>query len=124
MKKMTRSEFSGLLTAAMATSVAAPSIWADDASEAGYTLVVMDPLALPLSCPCVKGYAQRDYEKLAAHLRKHLGQPVNVHFSESLSAALTKKTGGKADLVIGKSSVVRAGARANKMGLAWIASLT
>src|SRR5437899_2180084 len=88
------------------------------------TLVVMDPLALPLSCPCVKGYAQRDYGKLAAHLTKHLGQPVNVHFSESLTAALTRKTGGKADLIIGKSSVVRAGARANKMELAWIASLT
>jgi len=26
----------------------------------GLTVVVMDPLALPLSCPCVKGYAQRD----------------------------------------------------------------
>ena len=36
------------------------------------TLVVMDPLAAPLSCPCVEGYAQRDYEKLATFLRDEL----------------------------------------------------
>src|SRR5262245_46785642 len=33
-----------------------------------FVLVVMDPLALPLSCPCVKGYAQRDYDKLGKHI--------------------------------------------------------
>ena len=31
-------------------------------------MVVMDPLALPLSCPCVKGYAQRNYDKLGEKL--------------------------------------------------------
>ena len=32
------------------------------AEEKAFTLIVMDPLAAPLSCPCVEGYAQRKYE--------------------------------------------------------------
>jgi ABC-type phosphate/phosphonate transport system substrate-binding protein len=74
--------------------------------KSAFTVVVMDPLALPLSCPCVKGYAQRDYEKLGTYLEQKLGQPVKVEFSESLVTALKDKTDGKADLVIGKFSVV------------------
>ena len=46
----------GLLLAAVAI-VAWAGILA--AAEPTLTLVVMDPLAAPLSCPCVKGYAQR-----------------------------------------------------------------
>lgn len=87
-------------------------------------LVVMDPLAAPLSCPCVEGYAQRDYEKLAAHLTKKLGRPVNVHFSESLTHALKEKSDGKADIIIGKDSVVRAQAKANKHPVTCVAALT
>ena len=34
------------------------------------TIVVMDPLSKPLSCPCVEGYAQREYKALAAFLEK------------------------------------------------------
>src|SRR5688500_162229 len=34
------------------------------------SMVVMDPLALPLSCPCVAGYAQRKYEVLGEYLEK------------------------------------------------------
>src|SRR5437763_11911510 len=74
--------------------------------KATLTVVVMDPLALPLSCPCVKGYAQRDYDKLGAYLESQLGRPVTVAFSESLTGALKNKTDGKADVVIGKNSVV------------------
>jgi ABC-type phosphate/phosphonate transport system substrate-binding protein len=88
------------------------------------TLVVMDPLAAPLSCPCVKGYAQRDYEKLGVYLTKKLGRPVAVHFSETLTGALLKKTGGKADLIIGKDSVVRAEARLSKLEVSHVAALT
>jgi ABC-type phosphate/phosphonate transport system substrate-binding protein len=88
-----------------------------------FTLVVMDPLALELSCPCVKGYAQRNYHKLGEMLEKQIGRPVTVQFSESLTAAL-KKTDGAADLVIGKESVVRIEGTANKMPLTPIASLT
>ena len=38
-------------------------------SNAEITLVVTDPLALPLACSCVQGYAQRKYEKLAHFLQ-------------------------------------------------------
>jgi len=68
----------------------------------------MDPLAAPLSCPCVKGYAQRDYDRLGLYLQTKLSRPVRVVYNESLSAALRDETGGKADLVIGKHSVVAA----------------
>jgi ABC-type phosphate/phosphonate transport system substrate-binding protein len=88
------------------------------------TVVVTDPLAAPLSCPCVKGYAQRDYDKLGKFLEAKLGRPVAVHYAETLAGALTKKTDGKADLVIGKDSVVRAEAAANKLAVTHLACLT
>ena len=87
------------------------SLRAENKSNAPYALIVMDPLALPLSCPCVKGYAQRDYDKLAAFLSTELGRPVKVAFHESLKVALEKKTAGRADIVIGKHSVVLADAK-------------
>ena len=70
-------------------------------------MVVMDPLAKELSCPCVKGYAQRDYAKLAEFLTSRLGRRVEISFSESLVTAVEKNTDGRADIVIGKQSVVR-----------------
>ena len=111
-----------LLTSLLALAVAAPAL-ADDKKSA-LTLVVMDPLALPLSCPCVKGYAQRDYDKLAKFLEKELGRPVAVHFSESLTAALQKKTEGKADIIIGKHSVVESEAKASNLKISPVLSLT
>jgi ABC-type phosphate/phosphonate transport system substrate-binding protein len=69
-------------------------------------LVVMDPLAAPLSCPCVEGYAQRNYDKLAELLTAELGRPVVTAYNASLPAALKMETGGRADIVIGKHSVV------------------
>jgi ABC-type phosphate/phosphonate transport system substrate-binding protein len=68
-------------------------------------VIVMDPLSAPLSCDCVKGYAQRKYEKLGEFLAKKLERPVKVTWSESLVKA-TKETEGAAQLVIGKHSVV------------------
>lgn len=95
-----------------------------DTTDDSLTVVVMDPLAAPLSCPCVKGYAQRDYEKLGAALAKDLGRPVKVHFSESLTEALKKKSAGKADLIIGKESVIRAEVKANKISAVPVAALS
>lgn len=69
-------------------------------------LVVMDPLAAPLSCPCVEGYAQRNYDKLAEMLTAELGRPVVAAYNASLPAALKMETQGRADIVIGKHSVV------------------
>ncbi|HEX3150548.1 MAG TPA: PhnD/SsuA/transferrin family substrate-binding protein [Gemmataceae bacterium] len=87
-------------------------------------VVIMDPLAAPLSCPCVKGYAQRDYDKLGAYISKKVGRPVHVHYSETLAGSLLKKTDGKADVIIGKDSVIRAEAKLNKLEVTHVAALT
>ena len=39
---------------------AEPTAIASNESTSPLVLVVMDPLAKELSCPCVKGYAQRE----------------------------------------------------------------
>ena len=114
----------GLLLAAVAI-VAWSGILA--AAEPTLTLVVMDPLAAPLSCPCVKGYAQRDYTKLGVHLEKALGRPVAVIFGESLTKVVGTVGEGKnarADIVIGKRSVVAADGKSTKRTLLPVADLT
>jgi len=92
------------------------------AEPKGLRLVVMDPLAMELSCPCVQGYAQRDYNKLAKYLQTRLGVPVDVTFSESLVKAL--KDDDRAEIVIGKRSVVEYDAKRSKRGFTYAASLT
>ncbi|MFO0915072.1 MAG: PhnD/SsuA/transferrin family substrate-binding protein [Pirellulales bacterium] len=87
-------------------------------------MVVMDPLAKPLSCPCVAGYAQRDYQRLADALTEELGLPVKVHFKESLTGALQNDTRGRADLVIGKHSVVLYDSKRSKLDVTPVARLT
>jgi ABC-type phosphate/phosphonate transport system substrate-binding protein len=93
------------------------------AEEKVFTLIVMDPLAAPLSCPCVEGYAQRKYEALQAHLKQSLRREVQLVFAQALSTAL-KETGSKADLIIGKDSVVRADAAAAKIEVIALSQLT
>jgi ABC-type phosphate/phosphonate transport system substrate-binding protein len=92
------------------------------AEPKGLRLVVMDPLALELSCPCVQGYAQRDYKQLAKYLQERLGVPVDVSFSESLVKAL--KDDERAEIVIGKRSVVEYDAKRSRRGFNYAASLT
>lgn len=87
-------------------------------------VVVMDPLAAPLSCPCVKGYAQRDYKKLAGYLERELDRPVKVFFNESLTTVLEQRTSGRADIVIGKRSVVAVEADEAKLALKPILALS
>ena len=108
--------------AALAAGLAAPA-FAESKPDA-LTIVVMDPMAAALSCPCVKGYAQRDYDKLGAFLGKELGRSVKVVFAESLTKALKEKAEGRADLIIGKESVVRAETKANKLPAVPVAALT
>ena len=113
----------GLVAALIFAAALSPGL----AAEPGLSLVVTDPLAAPLSCPCVKGYAQRDYTQLAAHLEKALGRPVKVLFSESLGKAVgTIGTGkeARADIVIGKRSVVVAEAKSTQRLLTPVADLT
>jgi len=101
---------------------AEPAAAQDDA--VGHSLVVMDPLAAPLSCPCVEGYAQRQYEKLAEYLSDRLGRPVHVTFAESFEKALAQEDCHAIDIAIGKDSVVRHDAAAMKLGVTPIAALT
>lgn len=105
---------------------ASPLVAADAASGAAEPLVmvVMDPLAKPLSCPCVQGYAQRDYDKLAEALGSELGRPVKAFYKESLTGALHSDTEGRADLVIGKHSVIVYDAERSKLEATPIARLT
>jgi len=114
------------LKAAAALVVGSVAVAAEpsEKKDTPFTMVVMDPLAAPLSCPCVKGYAQRDYEKLAKHLETKLGRPVKVFFGESLENTLAKKSDGKADLIVGKESVVRHEAKANKLSVRPVAALS
>lgn len=93
-------------------------------AEVTLSLVVMDPLAAPLSCPCVDGYAQRKYEKLAEYLSDRLGRPVHVTFAESFEKALAKEGCKLIDIAIGKDSVVRHDAAEMKLGMTPVAALT
>lgn len=87
-------------------------------------VVVMDPLAKPLSCPCVAGYAQRNYEMLGEALAKSLKREVQVVFNESLVNALKKEELKQADLVIGKQSVILHDAKAANLSLKKVAMLS
>jgi ABC-type phosphate/phosphonate transport system substrate-binding protein len=93
-------------------------------AETPFTMIVLDPLSADLACPCVKGYAQRDYKKLAAHIAKETGRPVDVAHADSLADALKKKTEGKCDLIIGKESVVRVDAKSCGFKAVPLAALT
>lgn len=99
---------------------------AEDASAVKpLVMVVQDPLAAPLSCPCVEGYAQRKYEVLGAYLEEKLGRKVNVVFAGALSLALKDEaSGGRADLIIGKNSQIRADAAAAEIKVTEVAHLT
>jgi len=105
------------------TFIGSPLVAAEPVGEP-LTLVVMDPLAAPLACDCVQGYAQRKYENLATFLTNKLKRRVNVYWSESLVNALKQKTDGKVDIVIGKHSVVLHDAKTSKLELLPTASLS
>ena len=94
------------------------------APEQPLCVVVMDPLAARLSCPCVAGYAQRDYAALAGYLEETLRRRVKLAFGDSLASALKADGEARADVVIGKESVVRADGRAVGIGLEPVCSLT
>ncbi|MHB8862598.1 MAG: outer membrane protein assembly factor BamB family protein [Pirellulaceae bacterium] len=107
-----------LVVTATAMAMLAGSVRLGGAAEVRpFSLIVMDPLAAQLSCPCVKGYARRDYQKLGDYLAKKLNRPVQVAFAASLAQGL-EKNGGHADLVVGKCSVVLSDA--NRAGLKFV----
>jgi len=88
-----------------------------------FRIVVMDPLAAPLACECVEGYAQRRYDLLAGFLEKQLDRPVQVVFGESL-AEVIKRGYPEVHLIIGKKSVVEFDAREIDMPVHPVAMLT
>ena len=89
------------------------------------TMLVMDPLSKELSCPCVKGYAQREYNELGKHLSQRLKRPVKVVYSETLvGATKTGKLPDGVDLIIGKRSVVEFDARVIQASVTPLASLS
>ena len=86
-------------------------------------MVVMDPLCKQLACPCVKGFAQRDYLALAAFMSEKLGRPIEAFPQESIAEA-ERVTKNKLDLIVGKQSVIRVQAAAAKIPLTPLAMLT
>ncbi len=78
-------------------------------------IVVMDPMAAQLSCACVDGQGQRNYDQFAEYLSQQLNVPVHVTFAESLSMAL-RQVANEPHVIIGKESVVRFDAAARSAG--------
>ena len=93
------------------------------AVEKPVQVVVMDPLALPLSCSCVEGVGQRRYDQLADHLGQALGRPFKLIFEESLDLAL-RRMKAKPDFIIGKDAMVRFDAGRLKLQVSPLADLT
>lgn len=71
------------------------------------TLLIMDPLSLELACPCVEGFAQRNYNALGKHLAAELDRTVNVVFANTLAEDAAQKVWADSDVVvIGKQTMV------------------
>ena len=87
-------------------------------------LVVMDPLAKELACACVKGYAQRDYRKLAARLEKALNQRVVIEFSDDLAETVGGFGPNREVIVIGDQSLVAAGEQKTRLKCQPVCALT
>ena len=100
------------------------SVSAKGAEQRPLVVAVMDPLSARLACDCVKGYAQRKYERLGVYLEESLGRGVEVVWAESLANAVTEADGREPDIVIGKHSVVLTDAKQEKWQVEPIASLT
>jgi ABC-type phosphate/phosphonate transport system substrate-binding protein len=105
-------------------SFAADAESTQPASSSSLTMVVMDPLAAPLACDCVQGYANRQYQRLAEALEARLDTKVQVYWTESLAKLQEKEPETRFDLVIGKDSVVAAQGKKLGLGFLPVASLT
>jgi ABC-type phosphate/phosphonate transport system substrate-binding protein/outer membrane protein assembly factor BamB len=103
----------------------ASTLFATSATFAAEKLavLVMDPLSKDLACDCVKGYAQRNYRVLTAHLQQKLGVEVTLHHAETLAAALKDMPQAPA-IIIGKQSVVMSESAKNKLSFSPVARLT
>lgn len=93
---------------AVAYLFATASLLAKPPKSDGVLLIVMDPLSRELACACVKGYGQRDYRKLAAHLESTIKQRVTIEFSDDLVETLKSVPPARDVLIIGDNSLVAA----------------
>lgn len=122
---MRRTVCTGLVAAMLTMALGITQARAEEpAADRPFTIVVMDPLAAPLACECVKGYAQRKYEVLGQFLEQQLGRKVQVVWSAALGKALEGDAHGHADLIIGKYSVVLSDAAKAEMEVVPVAQLT
>jgi hypothetical protein len=88
-----------------------------------FLLAVGDPLAFENACPCIKGYAQRDYHVVANLITRELKRPVELVFSQSPEGA-SLRAGRQPDVFIGKTSVAELNARKIGRPLKCLAMLT
>jgi ABC-type phosphate/phosphonate transport system substrate-binding protein len=126
MQKLNRRKVLGGMAVVSFASIC-PRVFAVDPygpKNAEFTIVVTDPLALPLACSCVQGYAQRKYEKLADYLQKKLGKSVRLIWSESIANTKNEEGLGKKTIFIGKDSVVRQDTQKLKVSISPVAQLT
>lgn len=87
-------------------------------------MLVMDPLAKELACPCVGGYAQRNYPALATYLSRATGERIEVVFADELGKGLRQAGTRPVALIVGKDSVVRYDAAERGLALAPLCRLT
>jgi len=126
-RKLARGVGTGLsfcASACLALAAATSALAAPPEGTPSMTVVVMDPLAAPLSCDCVRGYAQRQYDELGKFLEKRLGRPVRVVYSEDLGKVAVGSAAGEIGLVIGKRSLVEFDARECRLPVRPLAALT
>ena len=126
MQKLNRRKVLGGMAVVSFASIC-PRVFAVDPygpKNAEFTIVVTDPLALPLACSCVQGYAQRKYEKLADYLQKKLGKSVRLKWSESIANTKNEEGLGKKTIFIGKDSVVRQDTQKLQVSISPVAQLT
>ncbi|MGY8767104.1 MAG: outer membrane protein assembly factor BamB family protein [Pirellulales bacterium] len=116
--------FCALLLSSILIGIPKAKVVAEEiSSRTALRMVVMDPLAAPLSCACVDGVGQRDYNVLQKHLQNKLQRPVKILFAESLQLPEVKQFGSP-DLIIGKQSVVKFDAKKVHLSIQAIACLT
>lgn len=101
----------GLLLALAMLGGGCVSVHSPQSKSQPIMMVVLDPLAKELACACVKGYGQRDYRKLAAHLESTLQQHVVVEYSDDLAESLKLASPGQEVIVIGERAFVTRGAK-------------
>jgi outer membrane protein assembly factor BamB/ABC-type phosphate/phosphonate transport system substrate-binding protein len=113
-----------LLNASFAALFAAVVLAGCGRSKDPWVMLVMDPLARELACPCVGGYAQRDYRALATFLSRTTGRHLEAVFADELGKGLRLAGQRPVALIVGKDSLVRCDAAERRLAIAPLCRLT